>query len=53
MARYVSNTNKGDDPRGWGRWKGVQVIGRKKKTLIIGTYAPSHNTKKTALESMW
>ena len=36
-----------------GRWKGVQVIGRKKKTLSIGTYAPAHNTKKTAQESMW
>ena len=53
MARYVRNTDKGDDPRGWGRWKGVQITGRKKKTLIIGTYAPAHNTKKTAQESMW
>jgi hypothetical protein len=26
----MARTNKGDDPIGWGRWKGVQVIGRKK-----------------------
>ena len=53
MARYTEPTNKADDPRGWGRWKGVLVTGRKKKTLIIGTYGPPKNMDEHATESMW
>ena len=53
MARYTEPTTKANDPRGWGRWKGVLIKGKKKKTIIIGTYAPSKNTDEEAVESMW
>ena len=43
MARYTEPATKANDPRRWGRLKEVIMKGRKKKTLIIGTYAPSKN----------
>ena len=53
IARYARNFDKGCDPRGWGRWTAIELHGRKRKTIIIGTYAPTANNDEDASNSMW
>ena len=53
LARYASINKLTLDPRGWGRWTGTTLIGRKRKIAIIATYGPTPNTNDKAIDSMW
>ena len=53
LARYSSQTELADDKRGWGRWTGVMIKGRKQSTIVIATYGPTENENIEATESMW
>jgi len=53
IARYAHITKKCEDTRGWGRWTGIEIWGRKRKIMIIGTYGPTKNDDEDATDSMW
>ena len=53
LARYSLQTDLADDKRGWGRWTGVMIKGRKQSTIVIATYGPTENENIEATESMW
>ena len=42
-----------EDPRGWGRWTSIELKGRKRRVMIIGTYGPTKNDEEEAANSMW
>ena len=43
LARYAKHDDEWNDPRGWGRWTTITIIGKKRKIAIIGTYGPTPN----------
>ena len=53
IARYAKHDEKWYDPRGWGRWTTITIIGRKRKIAIIGTYGPTPNKDEEAVYAMW
>jgi len=53
LARYAKHDDEWYDPRGWGRWTTITVIGRKRKIAIIGTYGPTPNKDEEAVYAMW
>ena len=53
LARYTNYADRWYDPRGWGRWTTITLIGKKRKIAIIGTYGPTPNHKEEATNAMW
>ena len=53
LARYAKHEDKWYDQRGWGRWTAITLVGRKRNTVIIGTYGPTPNDNEDSENAMW
>ena len=53
LARYAKQEQEWCDTRGWGRWTAIELKGRKRNIVIIGTYGPTPNDDEESENAMW